>query len=77
MPAINPISALPTFVSPEDHKNIVASTPASFTDIPPVLRYKEDDVSVSLDPSLDGFTEQDLKHGTLYVLTRYNIRSSH
>lgn len=77
MPAVNQIAALPTFVSQEEHKNLVASTPTSFTDIPPVLRYKEDDVSISLDPALEEFSEQDLMHGTLYVLTRYLRLSIH
>jgi len=34
-----------------------------------VLRRKEESVSVVLEPSLDGFTDEDGKEGTLYVLT--------
>ncbi|KAJ3726088.1 regulator of volume decrease after cellular swelling-domain-containing protein [Lentinula raphanica] len=62
------ISAVPAFVSPEEHRNIVGSTPVSFTDIPPVLRHKEEPVSVTFEPTLDGFSEEDAKEGVLYVL---------
>ncbi|KAJ3735432.1 regulator of volume decrease after cellular swelling-domain-containing protein [Lentinula guzmanii] len=61
------IGAVPKFVSPEEHRNIVGSTPASFNDIPPVLRHEEP-VSVTFEPSLDGFNEDDGKEGVLYVL---------
>lgn len=67
MPSVNLVSAVPTFVSSEEHKTLVASTPASFNDIPPVLRHKEDNVVVTLNPPLDTF---DGATGTLYVLTR-------
>ncbi|KAJ7671646.1 regulator of volume decrease after cellular swelling-domain-containing protein [Mycena polygramma] len=68
MPSATLISSVPTFVSREEHTTIAAATPVSFTDIPPVLRHKEDNVSVSLDPPLDGFTAQDGAQGTLYVI---------
>ncbi|KAJ3796725.1 regulator of volume decrease after cellular swelling-domain-containing protein [Lentinula aff. detonsa] len=61
------IGAVPKFVSPEEHRNIVGSTPVSFNDIPPVLRHEEP-VSVTFEPSLDGFNEVDGKEGVLYVL---------
>ncbi|KAJ7284619.1 regulator of volume decrease after cellular swelling-domain-containing protein [Mycena rebaudengoi] len=67
MPAATFITAVPAFVSREERATIAAETPASFTDIPPVLCYKEDNVSVALDPPLDGFTAQDCQ-GTLFVL---------
>lgn len=70
MPAIQPINALPTYSSPEEYQSIVASTPRSFSDIPPVLRHKEENVTVAIDPPLSpGLSGDDLK-GTLYVLTR-------
>lgn len=47
------ISEAPPSVTPEQHAELTASTPASFTDIPPVLKF-EGDVEVELDPSLDG-----------------------
>ncbi|KAF9069870.1 regulator of volume decrease after cellular swelling-domain-containing protein [Rhodocollybia butyracea] len=62
------ISCLPNFVSPEEHRSLVRSTPASFNDIPPVLRHKEECVSVTLEPALDDFTDEDGKQGVLYVL---------
>ncbi|KAJ3738869.1 regulator of volume decrease after cellular swelling-domain-containing protein [Lentinula detonsa] len=61
------IGVVPKFVSPEEHRNIVGSTPVSFNDIPPVLRHEEP-VSVTFEPSLDGFNEVDGKEGVLYVL---------
>ncbi|KAJ7592647.1 regulator of volume decrease after cellular swelling-domain-containing protein [Mycena floridula] len=62
------ITTIPTFVTPEEHKILAASTPTSFTDIPPVLRHKEENVSVTLDPPLEGFSAQDCEKGTLYVI---------
>jgi hypothetical protein len=67
MPAVNFISTLPNFTSQDEHTTLVGSTPNSFTDIPPVLRYKEEGVSVVLEPELEGFSNA---QGTLYVLTR-------
>ncbi|KAF8558101.1 hypothetical protein OG21DRAFT_1285957 [Imleria badia] len=62
------ITAVPDFVSPEEHRNIVASTPSSFSDIRPVLRHKQDNVSVTLDPPLDALTPEDGANGVLYVI---------
>ena len=67
MPAVNLISTLPTFISRDEHATLVGSTPNSFTDIPPVIRHKEEGVSVVLEPELEGFSNA---KGTLYVLTR-------
>ncbi|OBZ72328.1 Methylosome subunit pICln [Grifola frondosa] len=62
------ITSLPIFISPEEHRNLVASTPASFSDIPPVIRHKEENVSVTVDPPIEGFTPEDCANGTLYVI---------
>ncbi|KAH7884573.1 regulator of volume decrease after cellular swelling-domain-containing protein [Phlebopus sp. FC_14] len=62
------ITAVPASVTPEEHRNIIASTPSSFNDIPPVLRNKQEHVSVSLDPPLDEFTVEDSSDGVLYVI---------
>ncbi|KAI9570650.1 regulator of volume decrease after cellular swelling-domain-containing protein [Boletus coccyginus] len=62
------VTALPNFVSPEEHRNVVASTPSSFSDIRPVLRHKQDNVSVTLDPPLDAFTPEDCANGALYII---------
>lgn len=68
------VTALPTYISLEQHKELVASTPASFSDIPPVLRYTEQNVSITLDPPSDEFPEVDCANGTLYVIERYGLR---
>lgn len=68
------ITTIPDFVSPEAHRNIIASTPSSFSSIPPVLRHKQENVSVTLDPPLDGFTPEDGANGALYVIERYADR---
>jgi chloride channel, nucleotide-sensitive, 1A len=71
MPSVQLIASVPSFVSSEEHKNLVAATPSSFTDIPPVVRHIEKDVSISLDPAVEGFSPEDCAVGTLYVLERY------
>lgn len=65
------ISAVPNFISPEEHKELSGSTPNSFSDIPPILRHKEENVTLVLTPALEGFQEA---QGTLYILERF-IRS--
>jgi hypothetical protein len=70
MPSVTLSTSVPTSVSLEEHRALVGSTPASFNDIPPILRHKEENVSVTLDPPLDGFSEQDGAQGTLYVIER-------
>lgn len=47
------ISEAPSSVTLEQHAELTASTPASFTDIPPVLKF-EGDVEIELDPNLPG-----------------------
>jgi hypothetical protein len=61
------ITAVPAFATLEERQTITGSTPASFDAIPPVLHYKENDVSVTLDPPLQGLQET---RGTLYLLER-------
>lgn len=69
MPAITIISALPHYVSREEHAEITSRTPENFSDIPPVLRRKEEGVRVALEPPLPDWTPDDLK-GTLYIIER-------
>lgn len=64
------VNALPKYVSPEEHKTLITSTPASFNDIPPVLRHQEENVSITLDSPVEGFTTEDCAKGTLYVIER-------
>lgn len=70
MPAVKLITALPAFVSSEEHKSLVESTPASFNDIPPILYRREENVSVKLDPSIEGFAEEDAAQGILFIIAR-------
>ena len=63
-------TSLPVHISPEEHKAAIQSTPASFSDIPPVLYHTEENVAVTLDPPLDGFSKEDGANGTLYVIER-------
>jgi nucleotide-sensitive chloride channel 1A len=46
------ITSQPHFITPEEHAALTSSTPASFTDIPPVLRHVEEHVEVELDPAM-------------------------
>ncbi|KAJ7282771.1 regulator of volume decrease after cellular swelling-domain-containing protein [Mycena rebaudengoi] len=68
MPSAILITSLPHFISRDEHKVIAAQTPVSFSDIPPVLRHKEEHVSATLDPPLAGFSAEDTAQGTLFVL---------
>lgn len=65
------VDSVPKYSTKDQHKTLVESTPTSFTDIPPVLKHKEDNVAVLLDPPLNGFSNEDSKTGTLYILERY------
>ncbi|KAG5636085.1 hypothetical protein H0H81_009164 [Sphagnurus paluster] len=69
MPAVTLINAVPKFSSPEEHLAIVGSTPASFSDIPPILRHQEENVTIKLDPAVEGFNDEDGAQGSLYVIT--------
>ena len=69
MPAVTFISAIPNFASQEEHASAVNATPNSFSEIPPLLNHQETNVSVTLDPPLEGY--ESAVQGTLYVLTRY------
>ncbi|KIO34402.1 hypothetical protein M407DRAFT_128113 [Tulasnella calospora MUT 4182] len=70
MPAIQPISSLPHCVSPAEHAEFISKTPENFADIPPVLRHKQENVTVELipapQPSDNGL--EGVMIGTLYVI---------
>ncbi|KAA1467360.1 hypothetical protein DENSPDRAFT_832381 [Dentipellis sp. KUC8613] len=68
MPTVTIIPAVPHFISPEEHKTLTGATPTSFSDIPPVLRHKEENVTVTFDPPVEGFSVDDGLQGTLYVI---------
>ena len=71
MPSVALIQAVPKFVSEQEYQSLIASTPSSFNDLPPVVKRQEENVSVVLDPPVDGFSAEDAAKGTLLVLTRY------
>lgn len=71
MASVIVIETVPKFVSSDEHRTLIASTPASFSDIPPVLRHKQENVSVTFDPAFEGFNAEDCAKGTLYVIERY------
>jgi len=73
MPAISFTDAIPNHVSVEEHRTLTGVTPTSFGDIPPVLRQKVDNVRLTFDPSLDGFSSEDGALGTLYIIERFLI----
>ncbi|CAG7849511.1 SubName: Full=Uncharacterized protein {ECO:0000313/EMBL:KIM27556.1} [Serendipita indica DSM 11827] len=73
MPGVLIITSLPRFVSQEEHRELTSSTPASFSEIPAVLYYQEQNASITLDPPLDGMTEQDCANGIVYVLSSHLI----
>ncbi|KAH7919374.1 hypothetical protein BV22DRAFT_1040967 [Leucogyrophana mollusca] len=76
MARITAITSVPPFISPEEHQTISASTPNSFSDIPPILRHHERGVRVTLDPPLDGWTEGEAVEGDLYVIESALVFSS-
>ncbi|KAH6909073.1 regulator of volume decrease after cellular swelling-domain-containing protein [Coprinopsis sp. MPI-PUGE-AT-0042] len=69
MPSVILISAAPNFVSEQEYQSLIASTPSSFNDLPPVVKRQEENVSVVLDPPVEGLGAEDLANGTLFVLT--------
>jgi nucleotide-sensitive chloride channel 1A len=77
MPAVTFIDAIPNHISVEEHRTLTGSTPISFSDIPPVLRQKVDNLSVAFDPPLDGFSPEDGALGTLYVIERFLLLILH
>ncbi|KAG8943418.1 hypothetical protein FRC04_002883 [Tulasnella sp. 424] len=71
MPAIQPIPSLPHCVSPAEHAEFISRTPENFADIPPVLRHKQENVTVELIPAPQESTDSGLEGvmiGTLYVI---------
>ena len=71
MPAVTVINTLPHFVTPQEHADIVSRTPETFSDIPPVLRQKRENVTIAFDPPIPEFTDDN--KGTLYVVERYHM----
>ncbi|KAI5453929.1 hypothetical protein NCC49_004924 [Naganishia albida] len=61
-----PTTTPPRFVTPEEHAQITSSTPESFNDIPPALRFHNTEVEVEVDPKPDFFPGGNVK-GTIWV----------
>ncbi|KAH7106446.1 regulator of volume decrease after cellular swelling-domain-containing protein [Auriculariales sp. MPI-PUGE-AT-0066] len=60
------IEGPPPFTTPEHHRQLTSATPDSFDSIPPIIRHKDDNVTLTLDPPLDQIPSQNAS-GTLYV----------
>ncbi|KGB77690.2 chloride channel nucleotide-sensitive 1A [Cryptococcus deuterogattii R265] len=65
---LSPIIAPPASISPEDHAQLTSSTPSSFSDIPPVLRWS-DQVEIELSSTNGGWESwpSPKSQGKLYV----------
>lgn len=48
----------------------MSSTPEDLSQIPPVLRHRQENVQIILEPALEGFSKEDSAQGTLYVVER-------
>ena len=70
MPTVSLISTVPSYVTKEEDNSLCASTPASFSDLPPILVHQEGNVSITLDPPVEGFSAEDAAQGTLYLISR-------
>jgi nucleotide-sensitive chloride channel 1A len=66
---ISPLNSPPPFITAGEHATLTSSTPSSFADIPPVLRWTDDDVHVSMSPH-DGWWEGK-QGGKLWVTEEY------
>lgn len=62
---LSELTAAPRHISPEEHAALTSSTPASFDDIPPVLRWTSGQVEVVLEPAQPFWHGR--KSGTLWV----------
>ena len=66
--ALIPITSVPKFISREEHVSMTSTTPASWTDIPPVLRFNEEGVKIEFDPAYRNQTEL---RGDIWVTEGY------
>ena len=51
---LTPLTSPPNFITPEDYDQLTSSTPAEFDRNPPILRFHDEQVEVSMSP-VDGF----------------------
>lgn len=68
--AVTIIADPPHSVSPAEHAEIVTATPSNFADIPPVLRLKQENVSIEFDPPVEGLSSEEISKGSLYITER-------
>jgi nucleotide-sensitive chloride channel 1A len=69
--AIQLISEIPKYVTIEEHKELLTSTPADFESMPPALRCLSEDVSVSFTPAIESFPSEPPTKGNIYVIDRW------
>lgn len=70
MPAVTIIDALPIFITLEEYNEAAQATPTSFSDIPPVIRHKAENVRITFTPPVPGLSEDELSRGTLFIIER-------
>jgi hypothetical protein len=51
---LTPITSTPNFITPEDYDQLTSSTPERFDQNPPILRFHDEQVEISMAP-VDGF----------------------
>jgi hypothetical protein len=62
--ALVPITSVPKYISREEHISLTSTTPASWSDIPPVLHFNEEGAKIEFDPAYRNQTEM---KGDLWV----------
>lgn len=60
-------TSVPKFISRDEHISMTSTTPASWTDIPPILHYSEEGVKIEFDPA---YRNQAEMKGNLWVTER-------
>lgn len=51
---LTPLNSAPNLITPEDYEQLTSSTPDRFDQNPPILRFHDEQVEVSMAP-VDGF----------------------
>ncbi|CAD6574311.1 MAG: hypothetical protein TREMPRED_001082 [Tremellales sp. Tagirdzhanova-0007] len=54
---LSTLTCPPECISPEDHAHLTSSTPRSFTEIPPILRWLDEEVLISMSPLAPHWTD--------------------
>jgi hypothetical protein len=72
---LSPLTSPPPCISPAEHVALTSATPSSFTDIPPVVRWSDEDVMISLasdSPHWSGWPAR--ASGTLWVTEAFALQ---